>query len=168
MTKDEELWFSVKLFEHVLYNNENYKCYTVSHNLWIVQWMFYLIFDHDWSRYFWSRDSVYYTFPIIYILIHLLIIQQTTIFPGNIIISSDIYREDKLISYARIKETYKPTFITKILRSKFTSPSNPRLPTNNRSIIQLFNIDLHHQIINRKIQPSQPEPFPISKDTLFT
>lgn len=105
---------------------------------------------------------------IIYILIHLLIIQQTTIFPGNIIISSDIYREDKLISYARIKETYKPTFITKILRSKFTPPSNPRLPTNNPSIIQLFNIDLHHQIINRKIQPSQPDPFPISKDTLFT
>lgn len=90
-------------------------------------------------------------------------------FPGKYNhLEFDIYREDKLISYARIKETYKPTFITKILHSKFTPPSNPRLPTNNPSIIQLFNIDLHHQIINRKIQPSQPDPFPISKDTLFT
>lgn len=26
---DQELWFSVKLFKHVLYNNENYKCYIV-------------------------------------------------------------------------------------------------------------------------------------------
>lgn len=65
-----------------------------------------------------------------------------------------------------MQESKKPT--THSLQKSCVQNSHPLQTQDNPSIIQLFNIDLHHQIINRKIQPSQPDPFPISKDTLFT